>query len=38
MNSIQATQFRIWATNILKEYIIKDFAMDDERLKPKAEK
>ena len=33
VNSIQATKFRIWATNILKEYMIKGFAMDDERLK-----
>jgi hypothetical protein len=33
VNSIQATQFRIWATKILKEYIIKGFAMDDDRLK-----
>ncbi len=33
VNSAQATQFRIWATKILKEYIIKGFAMDDERLK-----
>ena len=33
VNSIQATQFRIWATNILKEYMLKGFAMDDERLK-----
>ena len=33
VNSSQATRFRIWATNILKEYIIKGFAMDDERLK-----
>ena len=33
VNSIQATQFRIWATSVLKEYIIKGFAMDDERLK-----
>lgn len=33
VNSQQATQFRIWATKILKEYIIKGFAMDDERLK-----
>jgi len=33
VNSSQATQFRIWATKILKEYIIKGFAMDDERLK-----
>lgn len=33
VNSTQATHFRIWATQILKEYIIKGFAMDDERLK-----
>jgi hypothetical protein len=33
VNSVRATQFRIWATNILKEYIIKGFAMNDERLK-----
>lgn len=33
VNSANATHFRIWATNILKEYIIKGFAMDDERLK-----
>jgi hypothetical protein len=33
INSSRATQFRIWATKILKEYIIKGFAMDDERLK-----
>lgn len=33
VNSYQATQFRIWATKILKEYTIKGFAMDDERLK-----
>ncbi|MCF7951672.1 MAG: virulence RhuM family protein [Spirochaetaceae bacterium] len=33
VNSKRATQFRIWATDILKEYIIKGFAMDDERLK-----
>jgi len=33
VNSTQATQFRIWATQVLKEYIIKGFAMDDERLK-----
>lgn len=32
-NSAQATQFRIWATRILKEYIIKWFVMDDDRLK-----
>ncbi len=33
VNSKRATQFRVWASNILKEYIIKGFAMDDERLK-----
>ena len=33
VNSNQATQFRIWATERLKEYIIKGFTMDDERLK-----
>ena len=33
VNSFQATQFRIWATQTLKEYIIKGFVMDDERLK-----
>ncbi|MDA3885195.1 MAG: virulence RhuM family protein [Candidatus Delongbacteria bacterium] len=33
VNSKQATLFRIWATNVLKEYIIKGFTMDDERLK-----
>ena len=33
MNSYQATQFRIWATQRLREYIVKWFAMDDERLK-----
>ena len=33
VNSHRATQFRIWATSILKEYMIKGFAMDDERLK-----
>lgn len=33
VNSIQATNFRIWATERLKEYIIKGFTMDDERLK-----
>ncbi len=33
VNSQKATQFRIWATKILQEYIIKGFAMDDERLK-----
>jgi hypothetical protein len=33
VNSIQATQFRIWATKTLKEFIIKGFVLDDERLK-----
>ena len=33
MKSLRGTQFRIWATNILKEYMIKGFALDDERLK-----
>ncbi len=33
VNSAQATHFRIWATALLKEYIIKGFVMDDERLK-----
>lgn len=33
VNSAQATHFRIWATERLKEYIIKGFTMDDERLK-----
>ena len=33
VNSLRATNFRIWATGILKEYMIKGFAMDDERLK-----
>jgi hypothetical protein len=33
VNSKRATQFRIWATKVLKEYIIKGFAMDDYRLK-----
>ncbi len=33
LNSARATQFRIWATKILKEYLIKGFAIDDERLK-----
>ncbi len=33
VNSAKATQFRIWATERLKEYIIKGFTMDDERLK-----
>lgn len=33
VNSKRATQFRMWATNVLKEYIIKGFVLDDERLK-----
>lgn len=33
VNSKRATKFRIWATTVLKEYMIKGFALDDERLK-----
>jgi hypothetical protein len=33
VNSYQATQFRIWATRTLKEFIVKGFVLDDERLK-----
>lgn len=33
VNSVRGTQFRIWATQKLKEYIVKGFVMDDERLK-----
>ena len=33
VNSRRATQFRIWATGVLREYMIKGFALDDERLK-----
>lgn len=33
VNSLQATRFRQWATKILKEYMVKGFALDDERLK-----
>ena len=33
VNSYQATQFRIWATSVLKEMIVKGFVLDDERLK-----
>lgn len=33
VNSRRATRFRIWATGVLKEFIIKGFALDDERLK-----
>ena len=33
VNSGRATQFRIWATKVLKEYMTKGFALDDERLK-----
>lgn len=32
VNSLRGTQFRIWATQKLKEYIVKGFVMDDERL------
>ena len=33
VNSVRATHFRIWATGVLREYIIKGFALDDNRLK-----
>ena len=33
VNSQRATKFRIWATNTLKEYIIKGFVLDDARMK-----
>ncbi len=33
VNSVEATRFRIWATKTLKEFIIKGFVLDDERLK-----
>jgi hypothetical protein len=33
VNSVLATHFRIWATQVLREYIVKGFALDDERLK-----
>lgn len=33
VNSYRATQFRVWATRILKEYLVKGFVLDDERLK-----
>jgi len=33
VNSRQATQFRIWATKTLKDYIVKGFILDDDRLK-----
>ena len=33
VKSVRGTQFRIWAASVIKEYIIKGFAMDDERLK-----
>ena len=33
VNSYQATQFRIWATKTLREFMIKGFVLDDERLK-----
>jgi hypothetical protein len=33
VNSREATQFRIWATQVLREYLIKGFVLDDERIK-----
>ena len=35
VNSYEATQFRIWSTHILKEFLTKGFVLDDERLKGK---
>ena len=35
VNSYEATQFRIWAREVLKEYIVKGFVLDDERMKGK---
>ena len=35
VNSYEATQFRIWASAVLKEYIVKGYVLDDERLKGK---
>ena len=35
VNSYEATQFRIWAREVIKEYIIKGYVLDDERLKGK---
>lgn len=37
INSKKATEFRIWATKVLKEYMIKGFSLDDERLKNNGE-
>jgi len=33
VNSYEATQFRIWATGVLRDLLVKGFALDDERLK-----
>jgi hypothetical protein len=33
VNCFEATQFRIWATKTLRQFIIKGFVLDDERLK-----
>ncbi len=38
VNSSRATQFRIWATNVLKEYLIKGYAINEKILKDKQEK
>lgn len=38
VNSKRATQFRIWATNVLRKYIVKGYALNDERLKLETEK
>ena len=36
VNSLRGTQFRIWAARLLKEYLLKGFALDDKRLKESA--
>ena len=36
VKSLRGTQFRIWATSVLKDYMLKGFAMDDDRLKGNA--
>ncbi|MDO9533876.1 MAG: virulence RhuM family protein [Bacillota bacterium] len=38
VKSVQGTQFRIWATQRIKEYIVKGFTLDDERLKQGGQK
>jgi len=38
VNSIRATQFRIWATNILKKYLVNGYALNEQRLKQQTDK